>query len=97
MPPAWLNGKINTMTVTMDSAGRLVIPKKLREEAELEPDTPLEIRCHNGVIEIAPKTLEVTLVKKGPFLVARPKHPVPPMTNAMVNRVIAKIRRERGR
>lgn len=85
------------MTVTMDSAGRLVIPKELRKEAELEPGVPLEIRCRDGLIEIAPKALDVTFEREGPFLVAQPKHPVPTLTNAMVNRTIAKIRRERGR
>lgn len=85
------------MTVTMDSAGRLVIPKELRKEAELEPGVPLEIRCRDGLIEIAPKAMEVTLEREGPFLVARPKQPVPTLTNAMVNRTVAKIRRDRGR
>lgn len=85
------------MTVTMDSAGRLVIPKELRKEAELEPGVPLEIRCRDGLIEIAPQAMEVTFEREGPFLVAQPKHPVPTLTNAMVNRTIAKIRRDRGR
>ncbi|OFW12478.1 MAG: hypothetical protein A3F69_04700 [Acidobacteria bacterium RIFCSPLOWO2_12_FULL_66_10] len=85
------------MTVTMDSAGRLVIPKELRKEAELEPGVPLEIRCRDGLIEIAPKAMEVTFEREGPFLVAQPKHPVPTLTNATVSRTIAKIRRDRGR
>lgn len=90
-------GKTATMTITMDSAGRLVIPKELRKEAELEPGVPLEIRCRDGLIEISPMVMEVTLEREGPFLVARPKQPVPTLTNAVVNRTIAKIRRDRGR
>ena len=85
------------MTITMDSAGRLVIPKQLRKEAELEPGVPLEIRCRDGLIEIAPKAMDVTFEREGPFLVARPKQPVTTLTNAVVNRTIAKIRRDRGR
>ncbi len=85
------------MTITMDSAGRLVIPKELRKEAELEPGVPLEIRCRDGLIEISPQVMEVTLEREGPFLVARPKQPVPTLTDAVVNRTIAKIRRDRGR
>ena len=46
---------------------------------------------------IAPKTMDVTFEREGPFLVARPKQPVPTLTNAVVNRTIAKIRRARGR
>lgn len=85
------------MTVTMDSAGRLVIPKELRREAELEPGVPLEIRCRDGMIEISPQVMDVTFEREGPFLVARSKQPVPRLTNAVVNRTIAKVRRERGR
>jgi len=85
------------MTVTMDAAGRLVIPRELRKEAELEPGVPLEIRCRDGLIEISPKAMEVTLAREGPFLVARPTQPVPALTNAAVNRTIAKVRRDRGR
>ncbi len=40
------------MTITMDSAGRLVIPKEIRREAGIEPGMPLEIRCDDGIIEI---------------------------------------------
>lgn len=54
-----------TMTVTMDSAGRLVIPKELRKEAELEPGVPPEIRCRDGLIEIASKAMEVTFQHDG--------------------------------
>jgi len=36
----------------MDQAGRLVIPSEIRREAALEPGTPLEVRWHDGMIEI---------------------------------------------
>lgn len=85
------------MITTIDSAGRLVIPKKIREEAEIEPGTPLEVEVRDGVIEIRPKCLEVTLEREGRWLVARPKHAVPPLTNEEVNRTLRKIRNERGK
>jgi AbrB family looped-hinge helix DNA binding protein len=85
------------MTVTIDTAGRLVIPKEIREEAEIEPGTPLDIAVRDGVIEITPRAAGVELVRKGRWLVARPLKPGPPLTNETVNRVIRRIRNERAR
>ena len=49
------------MMTTTDSAGRLVIPSEIRHEAALEPGVPLEVRWRDGVIEIEPQSLAVTL------------------------------------
>jgi AbrB family looped-hinge helix DNA binding protein len=58
------------MNITIDSAGRLVVPKAIRDEAELRPDMPLTIRCRDGRIEIEPAAQVVTRVKKGRVTVA---------------------------
>ncbi len=42
------------MTVTMDKSGRVVIPKELRKAANLQADTPLEIRVEFGNVVIEP-------------------------------------------
>jgi len=42
------------MTSTIDGAGRLVIPKALRERAGLTPGTHVDIRFREGAIEITP-------------------------------------------
>ena len=81
------------MTVTMDAAGRLVIPKEIRREAGLEPGVPVEIRVNDGRIEIEPKTLPVKLIRRGRFLVAEPAVPVPPMKAEVVERTIRQLRR----
>ena len=83
------------MVTTMDSAGRLVIPKEIRREAGLEPDTPLDVRWRDGVIEIEPQPLPVRLEKRGRFLVAVPQRKVPKLTTEIVERTRRKIRRER--
>lgn len=49
------------MKTTIDTAGRLVIPKELRREAGLQPGTELEIRWRQGLIEIEPAPLPVKL------------------------------------
>jgi AbrB family looped-hinge helix DNA binding protein len=43
----------------MDSAGRLVLPKSIREEADLRPGEPLEVTFRNGRIEIEPAPRQV--------------------------------------
>lgn len=85
------------MTVTIDSAGRLVIPKEIREEAEIEPGMPLEISVNDGIIEIAPKVGGVRLVWENGWLVAEPVQPGPPLTKEGINRAIRRSRNERMR
>jgi len=88
---------IPTMTITMDRAGRLVIPKEIREEADLKPGTPLDVRCRDGVIEIEPQAVPMKLVRRGRLLVARPTRNIPPLTKETVERTIRQLRERRGR
>jgi AbrB family looped-hinge helix DNA binding protein len=74
------------MITTMDSAGRLVIPREIRREAAIEPGAPLDVRWRDGVIEIEPQSLPVTLKRKGRLLVASPASPAPPLRTATVER-----------
>jgi AbrB family looped-hinge helix DNA binding protein len=41
------------MHVSIDSAGRVVVPKQLRDELGLSPDTPLEIEVVDGHLELS--------------------------------------------
>lgn len=84
------------MTTTMDAAGRLVIPKEIRREAALEPGMPLDVRWRDGVIEIEPQPLPVTLERKGRLLVARPGANVPALRTTTVERTRRDLAR-RGR
>jgi AbrB family looped-hinge helix DNA binding protein len=70
--------------VTMDRLGRIVLPKKLREEAGIEPGMPLDMRIDDGRIEIEPASLEVRIVKKGPVAVAIPEEPRPRLRHEVV-------------
>ena len=85
------------MKITMDRAGRVVIPAEIRREAGLEPGMPLEIRVDDGRIEIEPKTMKVRLENRGGWTVAVPVEPVPPMDHSIVEETIRKIRNSRGR
>ena len=85
-----------TMIVTMDAAGRLVIPKELRERAHLEPGVPLDVTLRDGRIEIAPAPREVKFVQRGRFRVAVPTEPSAPLTEETV-RAVRRQLRERDR
>jgi AbrB family looped-hinge helix DNA binding protein len=41
------------MHVTIDKAGRVVVPKQLRDELGLTPETPLEIEIVDGHLELS--------------------------------------------
>ena len=84
------------MIATIDGAGRLVIPKEVRRQAGLEPGMPLEVRLHDGRIEIEPARLEVTLERRGRFVVAVPKGPSQKLTPEIVEDTRRRLRRERA-
>jgi AbrB family looped-hinge helix DNA binding protein len=88
---------IHTMITTMDAAGRLVIPREIRREAALEPGVPLEVRWRDGIIEIEPQPLAVTLKRKGRLLVAAPATAAPPLRTAAVERTRRDLAVRRGR
>ena len=45
---------ISGMLDTIDTAGRIGIPKKLRDQAALSPDIPIEVAYSDGAIHIRP-------------------------------------------
>lgn len=90
------HGTIHAMKTTIDAAGRVVIPKALRQQAGLQPGTPLDIRLTDGRIEIELAALPVKLVTEGHLLVAVPEIEVPPLTNEMVEETREALWRERA-
>lgn len=85
------------MKTTMDAAGRLVIPKEIRRQAGLQPGMPLDVRWHDGRIEIEPAPVPVALVRKGRFVVAVPQTDGPPLTMQDVEETREAIVREHER
>ena len=83
------------MKTTIDGAGRIVIPKEIRQQAGLGPGMPVEIRYENGQVEIEPATLPGKLVRKGRLLVAVPEVDVPPLTCEIVQETLDSLREER--
>jgi len=85
------------MKATMDSAGRVVIPKSVRETAGLKPGSELQVEYRDGAIVIEPAPLKVNLVRKGSLLVAVAPRGTPRLTNEDVTKAIREVREERSR
>ena len=84
------------MKTTIDAAGRLVLPKKLREQAGFEPGMELEVRYCDGRIEVEPAEVGHHLERRGRFLVAMADGPMPPLTDEMVRQTREQILDERA-
>jgi AbrB family looped-hinge helix DNA binding protein len=82
---------------TVDSAGRLVIPKDVRRAAALEPGAAVDVRWRDGVIEVEPQPLAVTFERKGHLLVARPAKKVPALRALTVERTREDVAVRRSR
>lgn len=81
------------MRVTIDSSGRLVVPKRFRDELQLEGGTTLELRVREGRIELEPVTVPMRLVRRGKGLVATTEDPLPPLSAEEVRSVLESQRR----
>jgi AbrB family looped-hinge helix DNA binding protein len=60
------------MAITIDAAGRLVLPKPIREAAGIRAGMPLQVRVRAGIIEIEPEHVEVRLEVRDGVTVAVP-------------------------
>jgi len=85
------------MNVTIDKAGRLVLPKSLRERAGLRPGTELTLEFRDGKIEMEPVRQQVRVVQRGSRLVLEAPAGVPALTIDLVNRILEEVREERIR
>lgn len=80
------------MQITIDSAGRIVIPKALREEAHLRAGSKLEISLRGGAIILEPAPLEVELEESQGIFIASPKANPGVLRAALVDRTLDAVR-----
>jgi AbrB family looped-hinge helix DNA binding protein len=81
------------MKTTIDAAGRVVIPKPLRERLGLAGGREVEIRERGGRIEIEASPTAMRLVRKGLGPVAVPLERLPPLTDEIVRATLEQTRR----
>ncbi|MGQ0653943.1 MAG: AbrB/MazE/SpoVT family DNA-binding domain-containing protein [Betaproteobacteria bacterium] len=81
------------MKSTIDAAGRVVVPKAMREKLGLTGGRAIEIRERDGRLEIEPAPVEMKLVKRKYGVVAVPSRKLPPLTDEIVRDTIERTRR----
>jgi len=81
------------MRTTIDKAGRIVVPKAMRDELGLNGGTEVEISVVDGHIEIDLIPTPVRLERRNGRLVAVADREMPPLTAEMVREALEKIRR----
>ena len=77
----------------MDSAGRIVVPKALRQRLGFVAGEPLELRERDGCLEVEPAPTAMKLVTRKGGLVAVPDTHLPPLTDEVVRETIERSRR----
>lgn len=85
-----------TIRTTIDSGGRVVIPKPMREELGLRPGERVDVVVDGLGIRITPVEPEVELVREGRILVAVHKNADgAQLTTEMVQDLIDQLYEER--
>jgi len=81
-----------TVKVTLDKAGRIVLPKPLREELHLEPGDTLEAETSGEQITLSPLRGTAGLRKKHGVWVYSAGEP---LSHAVVQETLRQVRHER--
>jgi AbrB family looped-hinge helix DNA binding protein len=80
------------MKSTIDSAGRIVVPKPLRQALGLQPGQVLEIRAGDGRLEIELAATTMMLKRRGKGVVAVPETDLPPLTAEQARETLERVR-----
>ena len=81
------------MTTTIDGAGRVVIPKAVRDEASLEAGAEIEVEFRDGRIEIVPVGVPMRLAGRGAAAMVEADGDMPVLTASEVRDALERARR----
>ncbi len=81
------------MRTTIDSTGRIVVPKALREELALYGGQVLEVMARDGHLEIDVPPTPMRLEERDGVKVAVTEVPLPPLSQNLVRETLERIRR----
>jgi len=81
------------MRTSLDAAGRVVIPKEMRDRLGLRRGRALDIRERDGRIEIEPAATAMSLVRRAGGAVAVSGEKLPALTDELVRDTLEHTRR----
>ena len=81
------------MRTTIDAAGRIIIPKPMRDALGLVGGEQVEVVSVDGRLEIDVPPTAMRLEPRGGVLVAVPEHDLPVLTAAEVRETLERVRR----
>jgi AbrB family looped-hinge helix DNA binding protein len=82
------------MRTTIDAAGRIVIPKAVRDAAGLEAGAEIEVGLRDGVIEIAPAPVPMRVARRANGVaVVEADAEMPTLTVDVVRETLERTRR----
>lgn len=81
------------MRTTIDGAGRVVIPKPVRDEARLEAGAEIDVEFRDGRIEITPAGVPMRLARHGSATVVEAEGSMPVLTADDVRDALERTRR----
>jgi AbrB family looped-hinge helix DNA binding protein len=81
------------MKSSIDAAGRIVVPKALRQMLGLRAGQALDIRASSGRLEIEVAPTPMRLRKRGKGPVAVPDKKLPPLSAELVRETLEQTRR----
>lgn len=81
------------MRTTIDRAGRLVVPKQLREELGFGAGQELELTAVDGKLEVEVPVTDMHLEERDGDLVAVTEGPMPTLTSELVRETLERTRR----
>jgi AbrB family looped-hinge helix DNA binding protein len=87
------NGTIHGMVTTIDSAGRIVVPKRLREQLGFKAGQKLELSAADGRLEVEHIPTPMRLQKREGRLVAVADQPMPVLSSQVVRETLEQVRR----
>ena len=80
------------MRTTIDRAGRIVIPKTIRDQVGLAPGTEIDIELRDGRIEIEPAPVPMRIAYRGGRPVIETDVSMPPLTAEDVRETLERTR-----
>jgi len=81
------------MRTTIDAAGRIVVPKALRDTLGLGAGQAVEVTIADGRLEVEAAATPMRLARRGRGLVAVPGRRLPKLTAEQVRATLERIRR----